>query len=122
MINHNLVKSSYFLQERHNEYHVTIQLRNCVAQHKQKVYMFECLELDEVASAIEYHAPRLAGWVMSGRQWKSNKVSHRLSLIESSNKLYRKYPWHFNCIYFCRKIRTFFVVFYRQFVLQFTVC
>ena len=62
------------LQERYNEYHVIIQLRNCVAQDKQKVYMFECLELDEVASAIEYHAPRLAGWVTSGRQWKSHKV------------------------------------------------
>ena len=74
-------KPPYFLQERHNEYHVIIQLRNCVAQHKQKVYMFECLELDEVASAIEYHAPRLAGWVTSGRQWKSNKVLYR-GLVE----------------------------------------
>lgn len=62
------------LQERYDEYHVIIQLRNCVAQDKQKVYMFECLELDEVASAIEYHSPRLACWVKSGRQWKSHKV------------------------------------------------
>lgn len=62
------------LQERYDEYHVIIQLRNYVAQDKQKVYMFECLELDEVASAIEYHAPRLACWVKSGRQWKSHKV------------------------------------------------
>jgi len=41
---------------------VIFQLCNSVSQGRQKTYLFECLELDELASLIECYSPSHVTW------------------------------------------------------------
>ena len=60
---------------RYGEFYVVVELRSSVSEEKQKVYMFECVELDALARVIEVYSPRLAKWLKEGRKWKSLKVT-----------------------------------------------
>jgi len=64
------------------------QLKSSVAQSRQKTYLFECLELEELAALIETYSPSHATWVTTGHRtavvgWRQDKV-----LFELINNLY----------------------------------
>jgi len=50
-------------QERFGDYYVIFQLCSSVSQGRQKTYLFQCLELDELASLIECYSPSHATWL-----------------------------------------------------------
>ncbi|ELU17223.1 hypothetical protein CAPTEDRAFT_210514 [Capitella teleta] len=61
------------LEERYEECHIIIQLKDCVSQSRQKCYMFECLDLEDYALLIEGYCPRLAQWTQHTHNWRRKK-------------------------------------------------
>jgi len=67
------------MKERYGECHVVFQLCNSVSQGRQKTYLFECLELDELAALIECYSPSHATWLTNGSAtsrppWRNSQV------------------------------------------------
>lgn len=70
------------LEEKNDECHVIIQLKNHVSASRQKCFMFECLDLDDFATLIECYSPHHAKWTQSSRSWRRKKVK---SIIKDNN-------------------------------------
>lgn len=70
------------LKERHGECHVVVLLKNSVSQIRQKTFLFECLELDELAALIESYSPKHATWTDDPvKAWRKYEVSSRSSCL-----------------------------------------
>jgi len=68
---------------------VIFQLRNSVSQGRQKTYLFECLELDELASLIECYSPSHVTWSTNGSaahrpSWRISQVIGPSSAVDPS--------------------------------------
>jgi len=65
---------------------VIFQLRNSVSQGRQKTYLFECLDLDELASLIECYSPGHVTWASTNGSaahrptWRYSQVIGRLAI------------------------------------------
>lgn len=63
------------LKERHGECHAIILLKNSVSQIRQKTFLFECLELDELAALVECYSPKHATWLNDPvKEWRKYEV------------------------------------------------
>ncbi len=62
------------LEEKYDECHVILTLKNCVSQSRQKCYMFECLGLENFAALVENYSPVHATWTHTPHSWRRLKV------------------------------------------------
>ena len=63
------------LCERYGECHVIFQLKDDVLPVRQKTFLFECLELEDLAGLIEFYSPKHAIWSnQTGRSWRKYQV------------------------------------------------
>lgn len=63
------------LEERNEEHYMILQLYNehCQAS-QQKTFLFECMDLDDLAKCLEFYAPPHAMWLRSMQNWRHRKV------------------------------------------------
>ena len=71
------------LEERNEEYYVLVQLKNFVSPHRQKCFMFECLDLEDISSLLEHYSKTHATiWKQSLNNFRKRKVR---SLVHGNN-------------------------------------
>ena len=62
------------LDELYDASYIILVMSDSVSQSQQKCFIFECLNLEDFVSLIEFYSPEHATWTQSSEHWRKAKV------------------------------------------------